>query len=108
MLEYGSNRPDGILSDVSMPVFEAGSSRGKEGFDKFWLLEFAEESKGVSANVLVGMLKIIPYAITEESFSATQLIEPETARTTRESSPASTSHLHPASDRSRSRSRGAS
>ena len=68
MLIYGSNRPDSVFPDVCMSVFEASSGGGEQGLDKFWLSQFAEESKGVSTDVLVRMLKVISYTITEKGY----------------------------------------
>lgn len=57
------NSKDGILANVCVTVLETGSSGGKKGLDELGLAELAEEAEGVASNVLVGMLKIVSYAV---------------------------------------------
>ena len=63
MLVDGGRGEDGVLADVCVAVLEAGARRGKEGFYELRLAELAEEAEGVSTDVLVGVLEVIPDAV---------------------------------------------
>lgn len=108
------NRPHGVLPHVRMTVFQARASGGEQRFDEFWFPEFAQEPQGIAANVFVGMLQVITDSVAgsrKQGASAVTLWLSElngAMLTTPGSSPASTGHSCPASDRSRSRNTAAS
>lgn len=63
VLVDGGYREDGILADIRMTVLEARSSGGKERLDQLRLAKLAEEAQCVAADILVGMLEIVSYAV---------------------------------------------
>lgn len=63
MLVDGSDSIDGVLAYIGMAVLEARPCRGEEGFDELGLPKFAKETKGVSSDILVCVLEIIPNTI---------------------------------------------
>ena len=63
VLEDGCRGEDGVLADVGVAVLEAGSRGGQEGFYELGLAELGEEAEGVSADVLVRVLEVIPDAV---------------------------------------------
>lgn len=63
MLEDGGNCPHGIFPNVCMSVFKARAGGGEERFDQFWFAELAKKTKGVSSDVLVGVLEIVSYTV---------------------------------------------
>ena len=56
---YGGNGKYGILSDVGVPMLQAGSRRRKKGFNQLGFSKLAQESESVAPDILVGMLQII-------------------------------------------------
>jgi hypothetical protein len=47
-----------------MTMLKTRASRGQEGFDELGFAKLAEKSQSVPPNILVGVLKIIPNAVT--------------------------------------------
>jgi hypothetical protein len=56
VLKYGRDGEHGILSNVGVAVLEALPSRLQQGLHELGLANLAEESKGVSSDVFIGML----------------------------------------------------
>lgn len=63
VLVNGGHGEDGVLADVRMAVLEARSGGGQERLDQFGLAKLAEEAQGVAADVLVGVLEVVSYAV---------------------------------------------
>lgn len=83
MLVDGCNCKNGVLSDVSMSMFQTGSCRRKKGFDQLRLAEFTKEAEGVSPDVFVGMLEIISDTVAGILVSQNLLIGNEVVYQTR-------------------------
>lgn len=64
MLVDRSQRPNSVLSDISVSVVKTGLGSGEQGFDQFRFSQFGEEAKGIPTDEFVGMLKVIPDAVT--------------------------------------------
>jgi hypothetical protein len=47
-------------------VLQTRACGGKEGFDEFRFAEFAKESKGISTDVLVGVLEVVANTVAVE------------------------------------------
>lgn len=63
MLVDGGYGEDGILADVCVTVLEARSGGGQEWLDQLGLAKLAEEAQCVAADVLVGVLEVVSYAV---------------------------------------------
>jgi hypothetical protein len=66
VLVYGGDREHGVLPHVGVAVLEALSCGLQQGLHELGLTDFAEEAKGVAANVFVGMLQIQSNSVTAD------------------------------------------
>jgi hypothetical protein len=66
VLEDRSHGPDCVLAHIGVAVFQTRTRGGKEGLDEFRFAEFAKESKGVSSDIFVGVLKVVANTVTGE------------------------------------------
>lgn len=60
------DRGDGknsVLSDIGVTVFETRTRGGEERLDQLGFAELGEVPQGISTNIFVRMLKIIPNAV---------------------------------------------
>jgi hypothetical protein len=55
---YGGNCEDGILSHISMSVFETLTSRLYERLHEFCITDLGKESQGIATDILVWMLEV--------------------------------------------------
>lgn len=79
VLVDGCDGEDGILAHIGVAVLETLHCGGQEGLDEFGLAELAQEAEGVAADVLVGMLKIVPDTVAtkeERKKKGTRLLVP--------------------------------
>lgn len=104
----GRNGPNGALPHIGMSVLEARASRGKKGFKEFGFAELAEESEGVASDVFIRMLEVVPDTVAVETYQSRPSMCLDHPPTRPGSFPASTSHWHPTSGISHSRSIAAS
>jgi hypothetical protein len=54
-----------FVSFANSQCYQARPAWREKRLEEFWLLKFAEETKGHSTNVLVGMLKVVTDRIAE-------------------------------------------
>jgi hypothetical protein len=66
VLEDRSHGPDCVLAHIGVAVFQTRTRGGKEGLDEFRFAEFAKESKGVSSDIFVRVLKVVANTVTGE------------------------------------------
>jgi hypothetical protein len=65
VLEDGCDSEDSVLAYICVAVFETLPGRGEERLDKLGFAKLAEETEGVTPDILVRMLKVIPDTIAE-------------------------------------------
>lgn len=69
MLVDGRNSEDSIFSNVGMSVLETRSCRRQARLNKLSLSELRQESQCISPDIFIGMLQVIPDAITFDRVS---------------------------------------
>jgi hypothetical protein len=52
------NGENGVATHIAMTMLEVGNDRTNQGLQQFEFLEFGDETKSTSSNVLVGMFEV--------------------------------------------------
>jgi len=83
MVIDGVNGKDGVFTNIRMTMFllsvnvkgeklyQTRATRRQERFEKFWFLKFTQETERHSADILIGMLQVIPNCVAIVNYRQT-------------------------------------